>query len=257
MRDELPEAQRIPYYLYIDEFQTYAAHSEHSLINLFNGARKYKLAVTIAHQTTSDIPAKLLSTIVGNVGTVITLQLAADDAPYFARELQIRKDDKDAYAPEALQNLTVGNGYVRTPQNPHGIPISIPSTPVVSLPHPIPADELKTRSKKNFGLMPQTKLTEHDSEGTPFLTRDSAPPRTATVPVPPPETHAEETDTLSAVAPVGTDEPVAEASAIGEAPVAEAPVQPTRKRPAPTRKPVVRKTIKKKSLIPEESIEIE
>src|SRR5437773_12540358 len=103
---------RIPYYLYIYEFQTYAAHSENSLINLFNGARKFKLAVTIAHQTTADIPSKLLSAIVGNVGTVICRQLAAEDAPFFARQLQIRRADKDSYAPEVLQNLTRDYAYV-------------------------------------------------------------------------------------------------------------------------------------------------
>jgi hypothetical protein len=99
VRDEIPENQRIPYYLYIDEFQTYAGDSEQSLITILNGARKYKLGITLAHQTTSDIPSKLLSTIVGNVGTVISLQIAAEDAPFFARELQIRKEGKDSYSP--------------------------------------------------------------------------------------------------------------------------------------------------------------
>src|SRR5262249_18925558 len=161
---------RIPYYLYIDEFQTYAADSEQSLISILNGARKYKLGITLAHQTTADIPSKLLSTIVGNVGTVVTLQLAAEDAPYFARELQIKRPESEASAPEALQNLTVGNGYVRTPSYNIGVHISIPSKPVVPLPKPMPADELRTISKKNFGFLPES---EHDVEGTPLRTRDS------------------------------------------------------------------------------------
>jgi hypothetical protein len=163
VRDELPENQRIPYYLYIDEFQTYAAQSEQSLINLFNGARKYKLAVTIAHQTTADIPSKLLSSIVGNVGTVMTLQLAAEDAPFFARQLQIKRPNSEAAAPEALQNLTTGYGYAITPLEQFGVHIAVPSSPVVPLPHPLPSDELKSASKKKYGLPPATVSAAVDS----------------------------------------------------------------------------------------------
>jgi hypothetical protein len=156
-RDEIPEQHRIPYYLYIDEFQTYAADSEGSLIKLFNGARKFKLAVTIAHQTTADIPSKLLSSIVGNVGTVACRQLAAEDAPFFARQLQIKRPNSEAAAPEVLQNLTRADAYVATPSHHIGVHISIPKDPIVPRPAPLPKDELLAISKKNYGLQPATK----------------------------------------------------------------------------------------------------
>ena len=211
------------------------------------GARKYKLGITLAHQTTSDIPSKLLSSIVGNVGTVISLQIAAGDAPFFARELQIRKDGNGSYSPETLQNLTTGFGYVRTPSYSSGIHIAVPSTPVVSLAHPLPTDELKRASKQNFGIMPKTEPDELEAEDIRVFRRDPAPemePEDALAP----ETPAEAVDTATPVVLEIAEEHVAEASA------------PERKRPATPRRPqrsVVRKTIKKKSLIPEESIEIE
>jgi hypothetical protein len=258
VRDELPEDHRIPYYLYIDEFQTYAGDSEQSLISILNGARKYKLGITLAHQTTSDIPSKLLSTIVGNVGTVISLQLAAEDAPFFARELQIQRDGKESYSPQALQNLSTGYGYARTPNYSHGVYIAVPSTPVVSLPDPIPTDELKTASKKNFGLMPEPEPQEPDDDDILGITRDPAPPRPQKAPVPPSEKHADAPDTAIAVVPLETDHPLAEAAPIAKPVAAEAPAKPKRSAtPRQPRKPVVRKTIKKKSLIPEETIEIE
>ena len=245
VRDELPEDQRIPYYLYIDEFQTYAAQSEQSLVNLFNGARKYKLAVTIAHQTTADIPAKLLSSIVGNVGTVIALQLAAEDAPFFARQLQIKRPNSEAAAPEALQNLSTGFGYVTTPLEPFGVQIAVPSTPVVPLPHPLPFDELKSTSKKNFGLMPEVD----DPAPIPEV-RFFPPPEPEIELQIEPENQPEEAP-ATAIAAVADDQ-VAEILTADDAPQAK-----PKARVRAARKPVVRKKINKRSLIPDETIEIE
>jgi DNA helicase HerA-like ATPase len=250
VRDELPEDSRIPYFLYIDEFQTYAGDSEQSLITILNGARKYKLGITLAHQTTSDIPSRLLSTIVGNVGTVISLQIAAEDAPFFARELQIKRDGKDSYSAEALQNLTTGYGYARTPNYSHGVFIAVPAKPVVALPDPIPTDELKSASKKNFGLLPKTEPQEPDTADIGIFPRDFDPVTPDDEPVP--HKHAAEPDTATAVLPLEPVAPIAEAAAVAE------PAKRKRSAtPRQARKPVVRNTIKKKSLIPDESIEIE
>src|SRR4029453_15553768 len=81
-RDHLPEDQRYPYYLYIDEFQEFANTSEDAMRELFNRTRKYHVGLTLAHQISSDLPAKLLSSIVGNVGTLVCMQFASDDAGY-------------------------------------------------------------------------------------------------------------------------------------------------------------------------------
>jgi hypothetical protein len=187
-RDEIPEQHRIPYYLYIDEFQTYAADSEGSLIKLFNGARKFRLAVTIAHQTTADIPAKLLSAIVGNVGTVACRQLAAEDAPFFARQLQIKRSGSEAAAPEVLQNLTRADAYVATPSQQIGVRITVPKDPLVSRPVSIPKQELTTLSKRNYGLIPDIEPAAAD-EDTPQEHVEE--PLDTAAPQPPPAPRAE------------------------------------------------------------------
>ena len=91
-REQIPENNRTPYFFYIDEFSTFTT-SEQSFIDLFERARKYRCGVTLAHQVTADLPSKLLDVIVGNVATMLVMQLGAGDAPFFAKELQLIEYD--------------------------------------------------------------------------------------------------------------------------------------------------------------------
>ena len=63
------EANRKPYYLYVDEFQNFATMS---FVQLLSEARKYKLFLTMAEQSTSQQDEqRLIDIILANVGTVI------------------------------------------------------------------------------------------------------------------------------------------------------------------------------------------
>jgi hypothetical protein len=71
-REDIPEDQRVPFYLYVDEFQNFATDS---FMSLFSEARKYKLLVTIAQQSVSQLKEQaMLNTILDNVGTVIAFR---------------------------------------------------------------------------------------------------------------------------------------------------------------------------------------
>ena len=74
-RDYLPDLQGLtPYFIYVDEFQRYASHSEEALIDMLMGSAIH-VSLTIAHQTTANISSTLRSTIIGNVGTIGCLNL--------------------------------------------------------------------------------------------------------------------------------------------------------------------------------------
>jgi hypothetical protein len=93
-RIQLPESRRLPYYyIYIDEFAKFIG-AEESFRDLFARIRKCNVSVTVAHQTRVDLQGKLESTIVSNVKTMIIMQVSAQDAPFFARELQLFDIDK-------------------------------------------------------------------------------------------------------------------------------------------------------------------
>jgi len=68
-RARLAVANRRPFYLYVDEFQNFATTS---FTQMLSEARKYKLFLTMAEQSTSQQDQqKLVDVILANVGTVI------------------------------------------------------------------------------------------------------------------------------------------------------------------------------------------
>jgi hypothetical protein len=71
-RARLQIADRQPYYLYVDEFQNFATLS---FTQILSEARKYKLFLTMAEQsTTQQEEERLVNIILANVGTVVTFR---------------------------------------------------------------------------------------------------------------------------------------------------------------------------------------
>ena len=63
------QADRKPFYLYVDEFQNFATMS---FVQMLSEARKYRLFLTMAEQSTSQQDdQRMVNTILANVGTVI------------------------------------------------------------------------------------------------------------------------------------------------------------------------------------------
>jgi energy-coupling factor transporter ATP-binding protein EcfA2 len=135
-RDKQSSSTHLPYHFIIDEFQTYAGTSSKAFIDMFNRARKYRMSMTLAHQVTENIPQELLATIIGNAGTKIIMERPSTDAPFFAKELQLKVPDKDTFNAPVLQNLQAHEFFIQTPNNKKGVilktmfdlyePISLP-----------------------------------------------------------------------------------------------------------------------------------
>lgn len=71
-RARLPQKSRIPFYLYVDEFQNFATLS---FTQMLSEARKYKLFLTMAEQSTSQQDDyRMVDIILANVGTVISFR---------------------------------------------------------------------------------------------------------------------------------------------------------------------------------------
>jgi len=82
-RSDLPASRRVPFYLYIDEFQNFASESFSVVLS---EARKYGLSLIMAHQTLSQIPEELRSLILGNAGIQVCFRLNRHDASILAKE---------------------------------------------------------------------------------------------------------------------------------------------------------------------------
>ena len=187
-RDQQKPAERLPYHLIIDEFQTYAGTSEKAFTEMFNRARKYCMSITLAHQVTDNIPPGLLKTIIGNAQTLVCMERPADDSLYFAKELQLYQDDRASPNGRALQNLATHHFYLRTPTNKIAslVKTDLARFPAIPLPEGFRSYEawrehLKAKSRRNFGKdidppegsiqpkpspkAPEPDTTEADDEG--------------------------------------------------------------------------------------------
>src|SRR3989338_1795892 len=72
------EIAKLPnFYLYVDEFQSFA---NESFADILSEARKYKLNLTIAHQYIEQMSEEVRNAVFGNVGTTITFRVGPFDA---------------------------------------------------------------------------------------------------------------------------------------------------------------------------------
>ena len=82
-RSNEPEKDRKPFYLYVDEVHSFVSLS---FADILAEARKYALGLFIAHQYIDQLPEKIRVAIFGNVGTIISFRIGAEDAKYLSQE---------------------------------------------------------------------------------------------------------------------------------------------------------------------------
>ena len=85
-RSDIPDIKdRRPFYLYVDEFQNFATDS---FATILSEARKYGLNLTVANQYISQMSETVRNAVFGNVGTMITFRVSADDSPILAKQFE-------------------------------------------------------------------------------------------------------------------------------------------------------------------------
>ena len=85
-RQDTPESERRPFFLYVDEFPNFATQGTVSA--LLSESRKFKIGLTLVQQYIAQASDDLRGAIFGNVGTLITFRCGAEDAVYLAREFR-------------------------------------------------------------------------------------------------------------------------------------------------------------------------
>lgn len=82
-RAEAPESERVPFYLYVDEFHSFITLSFAAILS---ESRKYGLNMVMANQYLTQLDEKVRDAIFGNVGSIISFRVGAEDAKYLAKE---------------------------------------------------------------------------------------------------------------------------------------------------------------------------
>jgi hypothetical protein len=91
-RADLPPKERRDFFVYVDEFQTFTTLA---VTNMLAELRKYRVGFTIAHQYLHQLEPDVRHAVLGNVGTMMSFRLGAEDTPYFVREFAERFEEID------------------------------------------------------------------------------------------------------------------------------------------------------------------
>ena len=91
-RADVPTGDRIPFYLYVDEFQHFATDS---FATILSEARKYALNLTVANQYIAQMSQEVKDAVFGNVGSMIAFRMGADDARTMQRYFEPRFEEYD------------------------------------------------------------------------------------------------------------------------------------------------------------------
>lgn len=99
-RQEIPKKDRKDFYLYVDEFQNFATDT---FATILSEARKYRLSLIMAHQYIAQLTktpsgkddTRVRDAVFGNVGTMCSFKVGADDAEYLAKEYAPTLSEQD------------------------------------------------------------------------------------------------------------------------------------------------------------------
>ncbi len=93
-RADVPQRDRRRFYLYVDEFQNFITDA---FATILSEARKYELGLIMAHQYIGQLvgkteeygqaSTKMRDAVFGNVGTILSFKIGAEDAEYMAKEM--------------------------------------------------------------------------------------------------------------------------------------------------------------------------
>lgn len=93
-----------PFYLYMDEFQNITTDS---IATILSEARKYKLSLNIAHQFIAQLQDKIKDAVFGNVGSIVTFRVGAEDAEY------LEKQFSPVFTAKDIMSIDNYNAYVK------------------------------------------------------------------------------------------------------------------------------------------------
>ncbi|MBI4531883.1 MAG: type IV secretion system DNA-binding domain-containing protein [Candidatus Latescibacteria bacterium] len=91
-RADLPEGDRRDFYLFVDEFSNFATTS---FVGMLSEARKYGVHLTLCNQLLAQVEETMRAAIFGNVGTLMTFQVGAEDAEYLVKEFTPTLTEED------------------------------------------------------------------------------------------------------------------------------------------------------------------
>lgn len=132
-RQDMDKKDRKDFYLYVDEFQNFATDT---FATILSEARKYRLSLIMAHQYIAQLTktptgkddTRVRDAVFGNVGSMVSFKVGADDAEYLAKEYAPLLSQQDilgianysAYIKLNIHNTTSRPFSIQTIWDPQG-----------------------------------------------------------------------------------------------------------------------------------------
>jgi len=166
----LEQGQSFPnFYLYVDEFQNFATPDFETILS---EARKYKLNLTVAHQFIEQLPENIREAIFGNVGSLCTFRVGADDAAFLEHYYE------PVFTKQDVGNLPIGNAYVKLLVDGHPTAPFSMNIPWETISTNVPASQdvankIKEQSRIRYGV-PVKEVEEYINLRAGF---DESPPK--------------------------------------------------------------------------------
>jgi hypothetical protein len=128
-RVDTPERERKDFTLFIDEFQSFATAS---FANIMSEARKYHLSLVVGHQYIAQMDETVRDAIFGNVGTIISFRVGAEDAEMLEKELTpeflaqdiVNLGKREVYIKLMIDGLASRAFSARTMDTPSPLPVN-------------------------------------------------------------------------------------------------------------------------------------
>lgn len=161
-RARIEQTERRPFYLYVDEFQNFATTS---FVQLLSEARKYKMYLTMAEQSTSQQDdQQMVSIILANVGTVICFRTGNPQderllLPLFSPFIEQGE----------INNLPAYNFYAKLSALQPQEPMSGQTLLLEDQGSSKIANMVKEYSKKNYARKQQQSSNESSSKAAPTV----------------------------------------------------------------------------------------
>lgn len=146
-RQDVPEAQRPDFYLYVDEFQNFATPD---FAVILSEARKYHLNLTVANQFVGQVEEEVKQAVFGNVGTLVAFRVGVTDANFLQHEFTPTFNEAD------LTNIERYNVFIKTivnnePQPPFTMDLSKDMESEAKRYNPKVAEMIKELSRLKYG----------------------------------------------------------------------------------------------------------
>jgi hypothetical protein len=135
-RGSLPPHQRVPFFVHVDEFQTF---SSDAFAALLSEARKFATHFALANQYTDQLPIAVRSAVIGNAGSLVVFRVGSRDAELLAPEFRPMEDGALADQEPYTAWLRRGNSRDRIFADPKQyVPLGI-------------AELIRLQSRQRFG----------------------------------------------------------------------------------------------------------